>query len=163
MTISTIRCLMMSPISKISTQTTTDVVDHHIHVSEMHANMTNMHDSYIVHARYASVIHTSLSLQQKKQQTSTRQLPPQEFRMVSVVFHPRAEKRTACADHQYDSLCSRQQFARVWGLCFLRTPPIRWLMKSPLSNQIDPRKKTTNNGQSHKAFIYIILHIYIAP
>lgn len=109
--------------------------------------------------RYASVIHTSLSLQQDKQQTSTQQLPPQEFRMVSV-FHPRAEKRNLT--NELIGLCRssiRQPLLQApvckgVGLCFCE-PPHKVVDFSPLTNQIDPREKQETISQS--------IYICIAP
>ena len=161
MTISRIRCLMICPISKISTQTTTDVVDHHIHVSKTHANMTNMHDSYIVHARYASVIHTSLSLQQNKQQTSTQQLPPSR---VSDGFSLSSTYRKRNPTNELIGLVqiiNTTAFApgsssQGCGVFVFATPPHKVVDFSPLTNQIDPRNKqqTIDNLTKH-LYIYI--------
>ena len=161
---------MIFPISKISTQTTTDVVDHHIHVSKTHDDMTNMHDSYVVHVRYASVIHTSLFLQQKNNKHQLSNCPPSRVSNgFSNLSSKRAEKMIRLVQ-----IINTTAFApggsspRVWGLFFvfkrIHLPDKVFDFYSQKTNQIDPREKTTNKGQSHKAFIYVtyirILYIH---
>ena len=163
---------MIFPISKISTQTTTDVVDHHIHVSKTHDNMTNMHDSYVVHVRYASVIHTSLFLQQKNNKHQLSNCPPSRVSNgFSSLSSKRAEKMIRLVQ-----IINTTAFApggsspRVWGLFFvfkrihLPDNVVDFYSQKPIKLIHGKKQQTRDNLTKHLYMLHIyVYYIYIAP